>query len=353
MTNPLTRWSRILCLLLTLVVFIVAPLSAFAHASNDTATDTVSAIAAPQAHPLLDDLKTEASPHGIRFHYPERFEAQVRPLLDEAPEIQQKILKDFAPNTLDGVNVYLLPSIERYFTERDIFPRSPHWASGLALLREDVILIRLKPIAGGRLELDRTLGHELSHIALHRHAGGARLPTWFIEGFAIFQTEEWTMTRAEALVEAGLAGNIRPLRELTRGFPSDGGEAQLAYAESAHFVFWLSQRYGREHVRTLLDHLHKGQTFDGAFASTFPGTFREVEASWRESIEIEGGWVWTLFNAGTAAVLLLIILAFLASRVRRRRREALARLAATEAPNPGIPVHLRDFGPFTQSMHRS
>lgn len=296
-------------------------------------------------HPVIDGLTTRHV-GGMRFHYAERHGAEVDGLIRLAPGARDAILADLSPDALDNVDIYVVPRIEDYFHALGVQPRSPHWASGLALLGHDVILIRLDPQGTGRLELDRTLAHELSHIALHHHVGGRRLPTWFVEGFALLQTETWNVDRAGPLAEAGLANNLIPLYELNQGFPQQSHRAQLAYAESGHFVRWLIAQKGRDRFREFTGRLGEGLDFDVAFEETYERTFFSYERQWREGLVVEGGWFAIVVGSTTLFFATSILFVGMYIRVRHRRRRAFARLE--DAPRD-IPRHLQNFGPFTQA----
>lgn len=297
------------------------------------------------AHPVIDELTTR-DVDGMRFHYEARHASVVDPLIALAPDARERILADLSPDALDSVDIYVIPTIEDYFHALRVPVRTPHWASGLALLGHDVILVRLDPRGGARLELDRTLAHELSHIALHHHVDGRRLPTWFIEGFALLQTEQWNVDRAGPLAEAGLTDSLIPLYELNSGFPPEANRAQLAYAESGHFVRWLIAEKGRDTFREFTGRLGEGEPFAEAFEATYERSFFSYERQWRERFAVEGGWLAIVVGSTTLFFAMSVLFLALYLRVRHRRKRAFARLE--NLPPDEVPEHLRNFGPFSQ-----
>jgi len=331
-----------------ILALVITPLSSFADAVSTRGHSPAVADASQQIdHPVVDGLVTDRSIDHLVLHYDPAWADRLAPLLEATPEIRDKILADLGPGALEDVQVYFLPEIERYFTARDVPARSPHWASGLAILQENVILIRLEPTPGGRLELDRTLGHELSHIALYRFTGGQRLPVWFIEGFAVFQTEPWNQTRGETLNSAALGNSLQPLSRYEKRFPSQSSEALLAYAESAHFIHWLTRKHGREELRALLGRMHEGERFHVAFEQVYGRHFSGLEAEWRQSLAVPYGWIPGVLSALGMVVGIGILILLFAYRVRRRRREAFKRLARSSGRvRERIPSHLQNFAPF-------
>ncbi|MCS6799359.1 MAG: hypothetical protein NZ898_12685, partial [Myxococcota bacterium] len=97
----------------------------------------------------------------------------------------------------------------------------PPYAIGVAYPRHSLVLVSLTAPRSGRVgEATSVLVHELSHVALHRASGGAPLPRWFVEGVAIHQAGEASLSRTRLLWGATVAGRLLPLEELERRFPS-------------------------------------------------------------------------------------------------------------------------------------
>ena len=134
------------------------------------------------------------------------------------------------------VEVAVEEDIADWFDRRGVPPRNPEWAAGLALLDQNVILVRT-----ANPEWESTLRHELAHIAVALASGGARVPVWFHEGFAIATAEQWSLERAGTMIRAGLSGNIHPFEELRDRFPPTSSSADLAYAQSFHFVRYVQE----------------------------------------------------------------------------------------------------------------
>ena len=300
-------------------------------------------VAEAAGHPVIAGLK-RSQVAAMNFYYPSSYTERVQPLLAIAGEQRQKIESDLRSGLLTGTHIYLLPKLEDYFEARGEPPRSPHWATGLAILQQRVILIRLEALPGGHLELDRTLAHELSHIALHRHVQGGDLPHWFVEGFALLQTETWNMDRVKPLAEAALGGELIPLQQLDHGFPEHAGHAQLAYAESGHFVRWTINEFGRPKFRQWLKMLGEGKDFYAAFRTVYGIEFASAEQEWRNGLVVKWGWIAVVVAGGTVFFVIAVFFVAAYMRVRRRRRLELQRLV--DEPRSQVPPHLQNFGPF-------
>ncbi len=297
---------------------------------------------APPGHPVVANLSYTYK-EGLHFFYPPRYEAELARLIEASPRYKSVITADLRPEVLDDIPVYLLPDLGDYFRAQGRPVRAPDWAGGLALLDEEVILVRIVPRGASRLELDRTLAHEMSHIALRRAMGSRAIPAWLYEGFALLTTEVWGLRRAEPLAQAGLANHIIPLAELDASFPKNAARAQLAYAQSGHFVRWLIVEHGRPAFRTWLRLLGEGQPVEAAFVSAFGESLADAELRWREGLVVEHGWLSTVAAGTTLFFVMGVAFVGIAWGVRRRRRRALARMSPVDEDVPG---HLRAFGPF-------
>jgi hypothetical protein len=354
MNAPFSRHLLLALSALLLWLGIALPSVAAADTLPAAPPDRPALTAEDAPHPRVPQLRTDASLPPLVFHYPTAYQARLDALLPEAREALQKVLGDFPDAPLPPVHVYLLPEIERYFTAQQAPVRSPHWASGLALLGEDVILIRLLPaVVGGKVEVERTLAHELSHVVLHNMTGKRPLPTWFIEGLAMFQTEPWDFDRSQRLGEAIQLDKVLPLDTFAHGFPPDHHTAQLAYAESAHFLYWLNAQYGRGTIRDLLARLHQGEPFADAFEAATGEPFWVIEGRWRAGLTVQDAWLSVLLEGGVVLVS-LVGLALLMLYARRRRLAEVARMEAMGRAEPPvkIPSHLQRFGPFTRGNQR-
>jgi hypothetical protein len=350
-----TLW-RALALAWALMVALASP----SAARSDTfdappAISADGADGAQAAHPRVQGLRIDDTFAPLMFYYTPDYEERMETLRGEVAKLRDKVLIDFPAAPLPAIHIYLLPDIERYFEAQERGVGSPRWASGLALLGEDVILVRLLPaVVGGKVEIERTLAHELSHVILHNMTGRRPLPTWFVEGLAMYQTEPWDMERSQRLGEAIKVGKVLPLWDFERGFPPDHLTAQLAYAESAHFFYWLDEQYGRAVIRDMLASLHAGVGFGEAFERAAGEPFGVVEERWRSGLAVGQTWLSIAIEGGSVAAM-VVGLALLMLYARKRRRAALARMEemGKAEPSVNIPSHLRRFGPFTGVSRRA
>jgi hypothetical protein len=298
--------------------------------------------AAGLEHPVIDGLEG-LSIDDLRLYFPTAYRTELQSLFELVPGIADEIRADLSPDAFEGVVVYFLRDIGDY--ERTVYGqrRSPVWARGLALLQTRVVLIQLDPTPGGRVQLDRTFAHELSHVGLRQYVRDQKVPMWLYEGFALLQTEDWTLERIGPLAEAATMDRLLPLWTLNDGFPRSPAAAALAYSESAHFLRWIIQRHGRERFRNYLANIRAGQSYDEAFESAYGVSFYSVESVWRAELGVGNGWLALFVGSTTIFFAIAVIFAGVMVRVKHRRRRALSRI---ESPPSELPPHLRNFGPF-------
>ena len=153
----------------------------------------------------------------------------------------------------------------------------PEWANGLAYPKKRQIYLHMDHPAA----LERTLRHELAHVAL---ADLKRLPLWLNEGVAVWTSERVSFERMRTLAQARLTGELLPISTLSRAFPSSPTRAQLAYAQSAHFVTHLADEHGAESLKGVLQDMRAGVTLREASERRFERPLHQLEARWRAQL---------------------------------------------------------------------
>lgn len=299
-------------------------------------------------HPVVPHLKYEEK-ESLHFYYEIAYERRAQAVIHSASSARHKNLRFLPSETLNDIHIYLLANMNTYFREQKVPERAPAWASGLSILRDDVILIRLQSVGITPIEPERTLAHELNHVALRRFTGSAYIPHWFYEGLAMLSTEDWGIKRAETLTHASMSGQLLDLPAIEAAFGKTGAIVDLAYAESAHFVAWLAQTHGDEAIKNLILALADGQKFDDAFLEIFDHTPNASFAIWYENMSKNESRLFTLFSGDAIFfyVSLFAALALVIALIRRRRsrKERLQNMSANISVNT-LPENLRHFGPF-------
>jgi stage II sporulation protein D len=133
------------------------------------------------------------------------------------------------PWPVSGVVVRVYPDVETF---RDA-TGAPGWIAGYTSGRR----VHLQPLRG---DLERTLRHELLHVAIESQARPG-LPVWFHEGLALY-------------LEGGVRG-VAAIPKDAELRSTDARTARQAYVQAGRAVAGLVSRYGREAV---LDWVKRG-----------------------------------------------------------------------------------------------
>ena len=206
----------------------------------------------------------------------------------------------------------------------EMFGAVPHrWSAGLAFPRARTILLPVTPSA----DLQALLRHELTHIAL----GKGSLPLWVNEGVSVAVGEGISFERSWALNEAAVTHTLLSFKKLERHFPAQGLPARVAYAQSAHFISYLMQRYGQLRFKQWLASLLAGQELSLSSRKAFQEELWSIEAEWRESLN-RGTIAWLSWLAKAETLWSLSLLIFLIAGVRHLRRRSRTPSRRDERP---------------------
>jgi hypothetical protein len=230
------------------------------------------------------------------------------------------------------VNVFLAPDAERWDSLTG--GAVPEWGAGVADPVSGMIVLPTYDWVRTPLHtVHRTLRHELAHVGLQRYVGPARTPRWFTEGYAQWAAGQWDWDSAWRLRLALAGRRAPPLDSLTLDWPVAAADARIAYLLSASAVAYLVNSSGERGLQIFLERWRQQQDFEGAFRAVYGRTTGQFEMDWRRHVRRTYGWGvllgHSMFFWAIAAAVLLVLFA-----VRRRRdRERLERLRATEIPD--------------------
>jgi hypothetical protein len=204
----------------------------------------------------------------------------------------------------------------------------------VAFPAEGLILVSLtEPQSFLHPAVSRVLVHELAHVALHRAVLGKDLPRWLSEGYAIDRAGERSLARVRTLWDGALQGRLLGIRQLSREFPEQPAEVDLAYTQAADLAGWLLDRDADgARFRKLLDRIRNGASFEQAVHGAYGMDLDTLEQNWRTAIASRFGRWPTLLSGLTvvwAAAALLLVVAYV--RVRRRHERTLQRWESEEA----------------------
>ncbi len=193
---------------------------------------------------------------------------------------------------------------------------SPVWSAGLA--SHDRMLVKSPSFSRQTVaEFRRTLLHETVHLAV----ADLELPVWFNEGFAQYESENFSLNHKVIISRAVWQNALLPFGEIEHLSRMQKRDAELAYAQSLAAVSFLIEKYGIELLSKCLYFTKKYTHFQTGFRNAYLMPPEIFERQWRSNAEKRYRFYIILDMRGVFWMLitLLFLLAYLFSRLRRWR----------------------------------
>ncbi len=291
-----------------------------------------SSSAAQDEDPALPKDWTSVTTDHFYFFYPARIEDFVRPVIDGSETDLARMESILGPARNDPIEVRISRSTKEL---KKVKPGAPpfEWATGIAMRGERMILLSLTPPGGGKLVALRELFlHEVVHILTFDATNRTDLPIWFTEGLAIHLSGEFSFARHKTLLAAALRNDLLPISRLDQHYPDQGRKVNIAYAQSADLVKFISDRYGSEAavIPTLFKKLRRGDAFEPALESICKRSVKQIENEWLQSLNVQYKWVPSLTGGGALWGLMTVLLIMAYVRRLRRARSVLRRMELEE-----------------------
>jgi len=197
--------------------------------------------------------------------------------------------------------------------------RFPDWGIGCAMPGEKTIVLR--PSSKGRVDLEELVVHELSHVLLGQATGGARLPRWFDEGVAMWQSRQWRWGQDFRMNKAVFLRQIIPLSQIDNMLFFSSSRGQLAYTESFLSVIYLLQRCGMDVLKKVAQQMASGKVFSQALFEACGCSESEFATEWESYVRHRfnlASMVFDSFNLWIIIVLLFVAV-HLIKRYRNRK----------------------------------
>ncbi len=220
----------------------------------------------------------------------------------------------------ETIQVHLEHAFNDWFEREGVPSTPPEWAVGLALPARRVILL-----IPGNATWEATLAHEMTHVAVAIAAGDGHVPTWFTEGIAVAVAEQWGLQRMQTMVQAALTGSVHDFRALENGWPPSSSLADLAYAQSFHFVRWVREAHGDDVFSRILGRVRTGEAWGAAFRAETGELQTVAYDGWRRQVKVGYAWIPIVMGSGVGG---LATVALVFAGWRRRTRTQRTRLAA-------------------------
>ena len=268
----------------------------------------------------------------LELSYPPAAAERVAPLLADADAVKELLVASLGQPVLEHVSVRVAPTTADMARLAPAEAPPPEYASGVAYHGMHLVLLSMMaPRGGDAVDLEEVFRHELVHVALEDAVLGKHVPVWFNEGLAMKLSGEKGWDRRALLWNATLSDTLLPLSELDRSFPRNSMEVNIAYAESADFMQYLSRRSDQLRFAAMIGRIRDGQPFDSAIADAYGEDLRRLELHWRGDLEHRFSVIPILTGGGLIWVLVIAGLGVAYVKKRRRTKAILARWGREEA----------------------
>ena len=184
------------------------------------------------------------------------------------------------------------------------------WVAGHVDPALGVVMVVIEPGAEQGITLEQRIPHELMHVMIYRQVrqGYNNLPAWLREGTATLAEIYPNAEYDRALADAVTRDDLIPLREICVAFPSDAGQAFLAYAQARSFTNYLRDRYGSTGLLNLAGTYADGVGCERGTERAFGVPLSTLELDWRSSALGNNTFLSSLRNIAPYLVLLCLVL---------------------------------------------
>lgn len=277
----------------------------------------------------------------LKFSFPQGAEERVAPLLRDAESVKAELAEALGQQVLERVELRIVQTTSDMARLAPVNAPPPAYADGVAYPRIGLVLISmLAPRGGNAVDLERVFRHELAHVALENAVQGRHVPTWFNEGLAVNLSGEHGVERMRALWHAATSGTVLPLSELDRHFPSDDSDVNIAYAQSADFLRFLTRQSDSMRFTATIRRIREGIPFERAMSDAYGTDLRTLEFQWRSELDKRFSLFPVLAGGGILWVAVIGALGYGWVKKRKRKQIILARWEREEAIEDAIRARL-------------
>lgn len=327
------RASSSLAVVVAMLVALLWPSPARAQEPVVSAPQDAPFLLAPHQNvvpkvPPTFEVRTEGT--WLTIAYPREYHDRVEGLLQDLRDTRTRVANALGRPEIQRIEVRIARDPEEMARVAPEGAPPFSYASGMAYGPLRLITVSLVAPQGAQpVHLEETLRHELVHAAIYEGFGQGTVPRWFNEGLAIGLSGELALERVETLRGASLSGTLFPFSEIDRRFFGSPHDVQLAYAQSADFVRFLSKKEDHQRFVRMLDRVASGQPFDSAMTDAYGADLRKLEFQWKSDLA-QRMPIWSI--VGSFVSFAMVGLFGIAWWKRRKKsKETLARWEQEEA----------------------
>jgi hypothetical protein len=230
-----------------------------------------------------------------------------------------EILADLLNFPLDTtVIIYIADSNEEFINR--VGSSFPDWGVGAASLDRAAIIIKSPKYIRTGKSFRELIGHELTHIMLHRASGSQWLPRWIHEGLAMRISGEWNIGQDILVARAVWTNRLINLYRLEGLTEFSGAEANLAYTQSFLAASELVKPSDKYLLADLLNIYRHNRDFYKSFKIVVGDDYLNWTTNWYERMSMR--YHFFLFLLDARLFWLLIPLFFIILVIYKKRQSA-------------------------------
>jgi hypothetical protein len=194
-------------------------------------------------------------------------------------------MNEFIPiSGTEPVNIYIYSNIADL--QNTLMLGGEEWVGGHANPELGIVLVAITPGESQTIEMETMIPHELTHVMLYRSLGQKYLnqPAWLLEGIASMMELYPNPDYAHAMNVASEKGSLIAFSDLCASFPTDAGNAYLAYAQSQSFVSYIRETYGTSGLGRLTSSYGDGFPCELGATNALGTPLSQLDSRWRESV---------------------------------------------------------------------
>ncbi|MEE9554878.1 MAG: peptidase MA family metallohydrolase [candidate division Zixibacteria bacterium] len=245
----------------------------------------------------------------------------------------QAILSDLLDSSLDTViSVYIAISDDEF--RRWVGSSLPDWGAGVALPERGIIVIKSPKYIRTGKTFRELLGHELTHIMLHRASDSRWLPRWIHEGLAIHVSGEWNIGQDILVARATWTDNLIHLQGLENLTEFNGAKANLAYTESYLAVSSLLESKDKYVIADLLNLYRHNRDFHKSFRQAVGTEYVAWITDWYERTSMKYHFLLFIFDSKIIWLMVPVLFILLFIYKKRQNKKVKRRWKREEKLNP-------------------
>ena len=185
----------------------------------------------------------------------------------------------------------------------------PEWGIAVAKMNPDRIIMKAPGIANiSFTRMKEVMIHELNHIYMFRIPGYSTLPSWFKEGMAMQNSNEFSLLHKIEISRYIWKKQTIPLLRLRNISQYSIDKVKLIYGESAAAVEALKSFYGDDILTNIITNLYQTQDFIEALELAIGEEFIDFQIKFEQYMESNFKWIFLLRASKYIYVMLPFVL---------------------------------------------